>query len=218
MNKNIEDILKQRFLNKYYFIIENMDLICALYYGKTDRTGLLESIEDILFSNDELKENKGYMYIDGIRYLKGMLISKHYNEYKIRKTMYYEALLKKVPKNNIESINYYKKELEILNNLTEEKFINKMDFEKLVEIMRAYLATQEKHHKNRDQKLKVLYLYHSLYEELHKDEKKKEYDLEENKRTKERYVKTNDFINYFSDNKETFNAEFVRKRNENRNK
>ena len=83
MNENIEDILKQRFLNKYNFIMDNMDLISSLYYGKTDRTGLLESIEDILFSNDELKENNGYMYIEGICYLKGMLISKHFNDYRI---------------------------------------------------------------------------------------------------------------------------------------
>lgn len=218
MNENIEDILKQRFLNKYNFIMKNMDLICSIYYGKTDRTGLLESVEDILFSNDELEKNGGYHYINGISYLKAMLITKHFSDYKIRKTVYYEALLKEVPKNNIESINYYKKELEILKNLTEEEFVEKMDFEKLIQIMRAYIVTQEKHHKNRDKKLEVLYLYHLLHEELHKDEKKKEYDLEENKRKKERYIKTNDFINYFSDNKETFNAEFVRNRNENRNK
>ncbi len=214
-----EDIFKVRFLEKYNYALENMDIINALYFGNSDHSSFYEIMEHLLFDNDDLNDNESYKHLEFVKSFKGILIGKYLEKYKKEKTMYYRNCLEMTPKNNERSIEYYNSKINKIEALTEEEFVKKLDFYQFINIMYSYIYKQPKNSKNRQKKLDVICLYALFCKEFNKDYKNDEAVDNPVIRNRKEYVKNNEYIDYFSENKEAFNEEIVRKRknNENRN-
>ena len=73
--------MKKKFLDKYFYLENNMDLINILY-NSNPSLNLFEEVENLLFSDDELINNEGFDFFEFLKKFKPILLDNALEKYK----------------------------------------------------------------------------------------------------------------------------------------
>lgn len=191
--------MKKKFLDKYFYLESNMDLINILY-NSTPSLNFFEEVENLLFCDDELINNEGYDFFEFLNKFKPILLDNALEKYKQDEKNKIAKKINETPKNYTQKINYLKTQINDLENLSKETFKNMVNIKEFLYIMQDYISHQKQDEKNKKQKINILEFYKYiasfnnkiLYDNI-------DFENTENiNKAKRRYVKSNKFIKTIS--------------------
>ena len=191
--------MKKKFLDKYFYLESNMDLINILY-NSNPSLNLFEEVENLLFSDDELINNEGYDFFEFLNKYKPILLDNALEKYKYDNKNKITQKINETPKNYTQKITYLKNQINDVENLSKETFKNMVNIKEFLYIMENYISYQKTDEKNKKQKINILEFYKYiasfnnkiLYDNI-------DFENTENiNKEKRRYVKSNKFIKTIS--------------------
>lgn len=191
--------MKKKFLDKYFYLESNMDLINILY-NSNPSLNFFEEVENLLFSDDELINNEGYDFFEFLNKFKPIMLDNALEKYKQDKKNKIMHKINETPKNYTQKINYLKNQINELENLSKEEFKKMINTKEFLYIMADYISHQKADEKNKQQKINILEFYKYiasfnnkiLYDNI-------DFENTENiNKAKRRYVKSNKFIKTIS--------------------
>lgn len=191
--------MKKKFLDKYFYLENNMDLINILY-NSNPSLNLFEEVENLLFSDDELINNEGYDFFEFLNKFKPILLDNALEKYKYDNKNKITQKINETPKNYTQKITYLKNQINDVENLSKETFKSMVNIKEFLYIMENYISYQKKDEKNKKQKINILEFYKYiasfnnkiLYDNI-------DFENTENiNKEKRRYVKSNKFIKTIS--------------------
>ena len=195
MNREV----KKKFLDKYFYLESNMDLINILY-NSNPSLNLFEEVENLLFSDDELINNEGYDFFEFLNKFKPILLDNALEKYKYDNKNKITQKINETPKNYTQKLTYLKNQINDVENLSKETFKNMVNIKEFLYIMENYISHQKTDEKNKKQKINILEFYKYiasfnnkiLYDNI-------DFENTENiNKEKRRYVKSNKFIKTIS--------------------
>ena len=191
--------MKKKFLDKYFYLENNMDLINILY-NSNPSLNLFEEVENLLFSDDELINNEGYDFFEFLNKFKPILLDNALEKYKYDNKNKITQKINETPKNYTQKITYLKNQINDVENLSKETFKNMVNIKEFLYIMENYISHQKTDEKNKKQKINILEFYKYiasfnnkiLYDNI-------DFENTENiNKEKRKYVKSNKFIKTIS--------------------
>ena len=191
--------MKKKFLDKYFYLENNMDLINILY-NSNPSLNLFEEVENLLFSDDELINNEGFDFFEFLNKFKPILLDNALEKYKYDNKNKITQKINETPKNYTQKITYLKNQINDVENLSKETFKNMVNIKEFLYIMENYISYQKTDEKNKKQKINILEFYKYiasfnnkiLYDNI-------DFENTENiNKEKRRYVKSNKFIKTIS--------------------
>lgn len=191
--------MKKKFLDKYFYLENNMDLINILY-NSNPSLNLFEEVENLLFSDDELINNEGFDFFEFLNKFKPILLDNALEKYKYDNKNKITQKINETPKNYTQKLTYLKNQINDVENLSKETFKNMVNIKEFLYIMENYISYQKKDEKNKKQKINILEFYKYiasfnnkiLYDNI-------DFENTENiNKEKRRYVKSNKFIKTIS--------------------
>lgn len=191
--------MKKKFLDKYFYLESNMDLINILY-NSNPSLNLFEEVENLLFSDDELINNEGYDFFEFLNKFKPILLDNALEKYKYDNKNKITQKINETPKNYTQKLTYLKNQINDVENLSKETFKNMVNIKEFLYIMENYISYQKTDEKNKKQKINILEFYKYiasfnnkiLYDNI-------DFENTENiNKEKRRYVKSNKFIKTIS--------------------
>ena len=191
--------MKKKFLDKYFYLENNMDLINILY-NSNPSLNLFEEVENLLFSDDELINNEGFDFFEFLKKFKPILLDNALEKYKYDNKNKITQQINETPKNYTQKITYLKNQINDVENLSKETFENMVNIKEFLYIMENYISYQKKDQKNKKQKINILEFYKYiasfnnkiLYDNI-------DFEKTENiNKEKRKYVKSNKFIKIIS--------------------
>lgn len=191
--------MKKKFLDKYFYLENNMDLINILY-NSNPSLNLFEEVENLLFSDDELINNEGYDFFEFLNKFKPILLDNALEKYKYDNKNKITQKINETPKNYTQKLTYLKNQINDVENLSKETFKSMVNIKEFLYIMENYISYQKKDEKNKKQKINILEFYKYiasfnnkiLYDNI-------DFENTENiNKEKRRYVKSNKFIKTIS--------------------
>ena len=191
--------MKKKFLDKYFYLENNMDLINILY-NSNPSLNLFEEVENLLFSDDELINNEGFDFFEFLNKFKPILLDNALEKYKYYNKNKITQKINETPKNYTQKITYLKNQINDVENLSKETFKSMVNIKEFLYIMENYISYQKKDEKNKKQKINILEFYKYiasfnnkiLYDNI-------DFENTENiNKEKRRYVKSNKFIKTIS--------------------
>ena len=187
--------MKKKFLDKYFYLENNMDLINILY-NSNPSLNLFEEVENLLFSDDELINNEGFDFFEFLNKFKPILLDNALEKYKYDNKNKITQKINETPKNYTQKITYLKNQINDVENLSKETFKNMVNIKEFLYIMENYISYQKTDEKNKKQKINILEFYKYiasfnnkiLYDNI-------DFEKTENiNKEKRKYVKSNKFI------------------------
>lgn len=191
--------MKKKFLDKYFYLENNMDLINILY-NSNPSLNLFEEVENLLFSDDELINNEGFDFFEFLNQFKPILLDNALEKYKYDNKNKITQKINETPKNYTQKITYLKNQINDVENLSKETFKNMVNIKEFLYIMENYISYQKTDEKNKKQKINILEFYKYiasfnnkiLYDNI-------DFENTENiNKEKRKYVKSNKFIKTIS--------------------
>lgn len=191
--------MKKKFLDKYFYLENNMDLINILY-NSNPSLNLFEEVENLLFSDDELINNEGFDFFEFLNKFKPILLDNALEKYKYDNKNKITQKINETPKNYTQKITYLKNQINDVENLSKETFKNMVNIKEFLYIMENYISYQKTDEKNKKQKINILEFYKYiasfnnkiLYDNI-------DFENTENiNKEKRKYVKSNKFIKTIS--------------------
>lgn len=191
--------MKKKFLDKYFYLENNMDLINILY-NSNPSLNLFEEVENLLFSDDELINNEGFDFFEFLNKFKPILLDNALEKYKYDNKNKITQKINETPKNYTQKITYLKNQINDVENLSKETFKNMVNIKEFLYIMENYISHQKTDEKNKKQKINILEFYKYiasfnnkiLYDNI-------DFENTENiNKEKRKYVKSNKFIKTIS--------------------
>lgn len=191
--------MKKKFLDKYFYLENNMDLINILY-NSNPSLNLFEEVENLLFSDDELINNEGFDFFEFLNKFKPILLDNALEKYKYDNKNKITQQINETPKNYTQKITYLKNQINDVENLSKETFENMVNIKEFLYIMENYISYQKTDEKNKKQKINILEFYKYiasfnnkiLYDNI-------DFEKTENiNKEKRKYVKSNKFIKIIS--------------------
>lgn len=191
--------MKKKFLDKYFYLESNMDLINILY-NSNPSLNLFEEVENLLFSDDELINNEGFDFFEFLNKFKPILLDNALEKYKYDNKNKITQKINETPKNYTQKLTYLKNQINDVENLSKETFKNMVNIKEFLYIMENYISYQKTDEKNKKQKINILEFYKYiasfnnkiLYDNI-------DFENTENiNKEKRRYVKSNKFIKTIS--------------------
>lgn len=191
--------MKKKFLDKYFYLENNMDLINILY-NSNPSLNLFEEVENLLFSDDELINNEGYDFFEFLNKFKPILLDNALEKYKYDNKNKITQKINETPKNYTQKLTYLKNQINDVENLSKETFKSMVNIKEFLYIMENYISYQKKDEKNKKQKINILEFYKYiasfnnkiLYDNI-------DFENTENiNKEKRKYVKSNKFIKTIS--------------------
>lgn len=191
--------MKKKFLDKYFYLENNMDLINILY-NSNPSLNLFEEVENLLFSDDELINNEGFDFFEFLNKFKPILLDNALEKYKYDNKNKITQKINETPKNYTQKITYLKNQINDVENLSKETFKNMVNIKEFLYIMENYISYQKIDEKNKKQKINILEFYKYiasfnnkiLYDNI-------DFENTENiNKEKRKYVKSNKFIKTIS--------------------
>lgn len=191
--------MKKKFLDKYFYLENNMDLINILY-NSNPSLNLFEEVENLLFSDDELINNEGFDFFEFLNKFKPILLDNALEKYKYDNKNKIAQKINETPKNYTQKITYLKNQINDVENLSKETFKNMVNIKEFLYIMENYISYQKTDEKNKKQKINILEFYKYiasfnnkiLYDNI-------DFEKTENiNKEKRKYVKSNKFIKIIS--------------------
>ena len=191
--------MKKKFLDKYFYLEDNMDLINILY-NSNPSVNLFEEVENLLFSDDELINNEGFDFFEFLKKFKPILLDNALEKYKYDNKNKITQKINETPKNYTQKITYLKNQINDVENLSKETFKNMVNIKEFLYIMENYISYQKTDEKNKKQKINILEFYKYiasfnnkiLYDNI-------DFEKTENiNKEKRKYVKSNKFIKIIS--------------------
>lgn len=191
--------MKKKFLDKYFYLENNMDLINILY-NSNPSLNLFEEVENLLFSDDELINNEGFDFFEFLNKFKPILLDNALEKYKYDNKNKIIQQINETPKNYTQKITYLKNQINDVENLSKETFKNMVNIKEFLYIMENYISYQKTDEKNKKQKINILEFYKYiasfnnkiLYDNI-------DFEKTENiNKEKRKYVKSNKFIKIIS--------------------
>lgn len=191
--------MKKKFLDKYFYLENNMDLINILY-NSNPSLNLFEEVENLLFSDDELINNEGFDFFEFLNKFKPILLDNALEKYKYDNKNKITQKINETPKNYTQKITYLKNQINDVENLSKETFKNMVNIKEFLYIMENYISYQKTDEKNKKQKINILEFYKYiasfnnkiLYDNI-------DFEKTENiNKEKRKYVKSNKFIKIIS--------------------
>lgn len=191
--------MKKNFLDKYFYLENNMDLINILY-NSNPSLNLFEEVENLLFSDDELINNEGFDFFEFLNKFKPILLDNALEKYKYDNKNKITQKINETPKNYTQKITYLKNQINDVENLSKETFKNMVNIKEFLYIMENYISYQKTDEKNKKQKINILEFYKYiasfnnkiLYDNI-------DFENTENiNKEKRKYVKSNKFIKTIS--------------------
>ena len=191
--------MKKKFLDKYFYLENNMDLINILY-NSNPSLNLFEEVENLLFSDDELINNEGFDFFEFLNKFKPILLDNALEKYKYDNKNKITQQINETPKNYTQKITYLKNQINDVENLSKETFKNMVNIKEFLYIMENYISYQKTDEKNKKQKINILEFYKYiasfnnkiLYDNI-------DFEKTENiNKEKRKYVKSNKFIKIIS--------------------
>lgn len=191
--------MKKKFLDKYFYLENNMDLINILY-NSNPSLNLFEEVENLLFSDDELINNEGFDFFEFLNKFKPILLDNALEKYKYDNKNKITQKINETPKNYTQKLTYLKNQINDVENLSKETFKNMVNIKEFLYIMENYISYQKTDEKNKKQKINILEFYKYiasfnnkiLYDNI-------DFENTENiNKEKRRYVKSNKFIKTIS--------------------
>lgn len=191
--------MKKKFLDKYFYLENNMDLINILY-NSNPSLNLFEEVENLLFSDDELINNEGFDFFEFLNKFKPILLDNALEKYKYDNKNKITQKINETPKNYTQKITYLKNQINDVENLSKETFENMVNIKEFLYIMENYISYQKTDEKNKKQKINILEFYKYiasfnnkiLYDNI-------DFENTENiNKEKRKYVKSNKFIKTIS--------------------
>lgn len=191
--------MKEKFLDKYFYLENNMDLINILY-NSNPSLNLFEEVENLLFSDDELINNEGFDFFEFLNKFKPILLDNALEKYKYDNKNKITQKINETPKNYTQKITYLKNQINDVENLSKETFKNMVNIKEFLYIMENYISYQKTDEKNKKQKINILEFYKYiasfnnkiLYDNI-------DFESTENiNKEKRKYVKSNKFIKTIS--------------------
>ena len=191
--------MKKKFLDKYFYLENNMDLINILY-NSNPSLNLFEEVENLLFSDDELINNEGFDFFEFLNKFKPILLDNALEKYKYDNKNKITQKINETPKNYTQKITYLKNQINDVENLSKETFENMVNIKEFLYIMENYISYQKTDEKNKKQKINILEFYKYiasfnnkiLYDNI-------DFEKTENiNKEKRKYVKSNKFIKIIS--------------------
>lgn len=191
--------MKKKFLDKYFYLENNMDLINILY-NSNPSLNLFEEVENLLFSDDELINNEGFDFFEFLNQFKPILLDNALEKYKYDNKNKITQKINETPKNYTQKITYLKNQINDVENLSKETFKNMVNIKEFLYIMENYISHQKTDEKNKKQKINILEFYKYiasfnnkiLYDNI-------DFENTENiNKEKRKYVKSNKFIKTIS--------------------
>lgn len=191
--------MKKKFLDKYFYLENNMDLINILY-NYNPSLNLFEEVENLLFSDDELINNEGFDFFEFLNKFKPILLDNALEKYKYDNKNKITQKINETPKNYTQKITYLKNQINDVENLSKETFKNMVNIKEFLYIMENYISYQKTDEKNKKQKINILEFYKYiasfnnkiLYDNI-------DFENTENiNKEKRKYVKSNKFIKTIS--------------------
>ena len=191
--------MKKKFLDKYFYLENNMDLINILY-NSNPSLNLFEEVENLLFSDDELINNEGFDFFEFLNKFKPILLDNALEKYKYDNKNKITQKINETPKNYTQKITYLKNQINDVENLSKETFKNMVNIKEFLYIMENYISYQKTDKKNKKQKINILEFYKYiasfnnkiLYDNI-------DFESTENiNKEKRKYVKSNKFIKTIS--------------------
>ena len=191
--------MKKKFLDKYFYLENNMDLINILY-NSNPSLNLFEEVENLLFSDDELINNEGFDFFEFLKKFKPILLDNALEKYKYDNKNKITQKINETPKNYTQKITYLKNQINDVENLSKETFKNMVNIKEFLYIMENYISYQKTDEKNKKQKINILEFYKYiasfnnkiLYDNI-------DFEKTENiNKEKRKYVKSNKFIKIIS--------------------
>lgn len=191
--------MKKKFLDKYFYLENNMDLINILY-NSNPSLNLFEEVENLLFSDDELINNEGFDFFEFLKKFKPILLDNALEKYKYDNKNKITQQINETPKNYTQKITYLKNQINDVENLSKETFENMVNIKEFLYIMENYISYQKTDEKNKKQKINILEFYKYiasfnnkiLYDNI-------DFEKTENiNKEKRKYVKSNKFIKIIS--------------------
>lgn len=191
--------MKKKFLDKYFYLENNMDLINILY-NSNPSLNLFEEVENLLFSDDELINNEGYDFFEFLNKFKPILLDNALEKYKYDNKNKITQKINETSKNYTQKLTYLKNQINDVENLSKETFKNMVNIKEFLYIMENYISYQKKDEKNKKQKINILEFYKYiasfnnkiLYDNI-------DFENTENiNKEKRKYVKSNKFIKTIS--------------------
>ena len=191
--------MKKKFLDKYFYLENNMDLINILY-NSNPSLNLFEEVENLLFSDDELINNEGFDFFEFLNKFKPILLDNALEKYKYDNKNKITQKINETPKNYTQKITYLKNQINDVENLSKETFEKMVNIKEFLYIMENYISYQKTDEKNKKQKINILEFYKYiasfnnkiLYDNI-------DFEKTENiNKEKRKYVKSNKFIKIIS--------------------
>ena len=191
--------MKKKFLDKYFYLENNMDLINILY-NSNPSLNLFEEVENLLFSDDELINNEGFDFFEFLKKFKPILLDNALEKYKYDNKNKITQKINETHKNYTQKITYLKNQINDVENLSKETFENMVNIKEFLYIMENYISYQKTDEKNKKQKINILEFYKYiasfnnkiLYDNI-------DFEKTENiNKEKRKYVKSNKFIKIIS--------------------
>lgn len=191
--------MKKKFLDKYFYLENNMDLINILY-NSNPSLNLFEEVENLLFSDDELINNEGFDFFEFLNKFEPILLDNALEKYKYDNKNKITQKINETPKNYTQKITYLKNQINDVENLSKETFKNMVNIKEFLYIMENYISYQKTDEKNKKQKINILEFYKYiasfnnkiLYDNI-------DFESTENiNKEKRKYVKSNKFIKTIS--------------------
>ena len=191
--------MKKKFLDKYFYLENNMDLINILY-NSNPSLNLFEEVENLLFSDDELINNEGFDFFEFLNKFKPILLDNALEKYKYDNKNKITQKINETPKNYTQKITYLKNQINDVENLSKETFENMVNIKEFLYIMENYISYQKTDEKNNKQKINILEFYKYIVsfnnKILHDNI---DFEKTENiNKEKRKYVKSNKFIKIIS--------------------
>lgn len=191
--------MKKKFLDKYFYLENNMDLINILY-NSNPSLNLFEEVENLLFSDDELINNEGFDFFEFLNKFKPILLDNALEKYKYDNKNKITQQINETPKNYTQKITYLKNQINDVENLSKETFKNMVNIKEFLYIMENYISYQKTDEKNKKQKINILEFYKYiasfnnkiLYDNIDFEK------IENINKEKRKYVKSNKFIKIIS--------------------
>ena len=191
--------MKKKFLDKYFYLENNMDLINILY-NSNPSLNLFEEVENLLFSDDELINNEGFDFFEFLNKFKPILLDNALEKYKYDNKNKITQKINETPKNYTQKITYLKNQINDVENLSKETFKNMVNIKEFLYIMENYISYQKTDEKNKKQKINILEFYKYiasfnnkiLYDNIDFEK------IENINKEKRKYVKSNKFIKIIS--------------------
>lgn len=191
--------MKKKFLDKYFYLENNMDLINILY-NSNPSLNLFEEVENLLFSDDELINNEGFDFFEFLNKFKPILLDNALEKYKYDNKNKIIQQINETPKNYTQKITYLKNQINDVENLSKETFENMVNIKEFLYIMENYISYQKTDEKNKKQKINILEFYKYiasfnnkiLYDNIDFEK------IENINKEKRKYVKSNKFIKIIS--------------------